>query len=136
MQHSSVLDNQQAEADLEHVLKVMKFSALLDLFDRIGSQYSHSRDVDEIDDGELRSHILFLCHAQTYLLLKFGIKHSDIGLIRRAFDRCTVYFHGSGQSNYACEMLYLQHLLLNSTSKLQRAILSNSLINLQGRSQT
>ena len=86
MQHSSVLGDQQAEADLEHVLKVMKSSALLNLFDRIGLQYSHSHDVDEIDDGELRSHILFLHHAQTYLLLKFDIKHDDIDLIHRVFD--------------------------------------------------
>ena len=86
MQHSSVLDDQQAEADLEHVLKVMKFSALLDLFDQIGLQYSHSHDVDEIDDDELHSHILFLCHAQTYLLLKFDIKHDDIDLIHHVFD--------------------------------------------------
>jgi len=86
MQHSSVLDDQQAEADLECVLKVMKSSALLDLFDQIGLQYSHSHNVDEIDDGELHSHILFLHHAQTYLLLKFDIKHSDIDFICHVFD--------------------------------------------------
>ena len=107
MQHSSVLDDQQVKADLECVLKVMKFSALLNLFDQIDSQYSHSRDVDEIDDGELCSHILFLCHAQTYLLLKFDIKHDDIDLIHCVFDQCIVYFHDFSQSNYVCEMLYL-----------------------------
>ena len=136
MQHSSVLDDQQAKADLEHVLKVMKSSTLLNLFDQIDSQYSHSCDVDEIDDGELHSHILFLCHAQTYLLLKFGIKHSDIDLICRVFDQCTVYFHGSGQSNYIYKMLYLQCLLVNSTPELQKAILSNSLVNLRGHSNS
>src|SRR5437762_13086144 len=119
MQHSSVLDDQQVKADLEHVLKVMKFSALLDLFNQIDLQYSHSHDVDEIDDDELCSHILFLHHAQTYLLLKFDIKHDDIDLIHCMFDQCTVYFHDFSQSNYVCKMLYLKCLLLNSTSKLQ-----------------
>jgi hypothetical protein len=117
-------------------LQSLGFSALIDLLDRIISQYNYSCNVDIIEDGELRSHILFLRHAQTYLLLKYGIKHGDIGLIRRAVDRCTVYFHGSGQSNYSNEMLYLQRLLANSAPELRKAILSNSLVNLQGLSNT
>src|SRR5436190_3644756 len=136
MELPSVLGGQQAEDKLEHVLKSLGSSALIDILDRISSQYSHSHNVDIADDGELRSHALFLRHVQTYLLLKYGIKHGDIGLIHRAVDRCTVYFHGSGQSNYAYEMLYLQHLLVNSTPELQKAILSNSLVNLQGHSNS
>jgi hypothetical protein len=132
----SALSGPQTENDLQHTLQSLGFPALIDLLDRISSQYSHSCDVNIIKDGELRNHILFLRHAQTYLLLKYGVKHGDIGLIRRAVDRCTVYFHGSGQSNYANEMLYLQRLLVNSTPELQNAILSNSLVNLRGLSTT
>jgi len=135
MELPSVLGGRQAEDDLEPVLKSLGFAAFIDLLDRISSQYSQSHNVDFVDD-ELHSHALFLRHAQTYLLLKYGIKHGDIGLIRRAVDRCTIYFHGSGQSKYAYEMLYLQRLLANSTPELQKAILSNSLVNLRGLSNT
>ena len=136
MELRSVLGSQQAEDELERALSSLGFSAFIDLLDYISSQYSHSGNVDIAKDSELRSHILFLRDAQTYLLLKYGIKHGDVGLIRRAVDRCIVYFHGSGQSNYANEMLYLQRLLVNSTPELRKAILSNSLVNLQGLSNT
>ena len=61
-----------------------------------------------------RNHILFFQHTQVYLLLKYSIEHADLGLLRRAIDRCCVYFHDSGQSRYAYDMLYL--LRLTSTS--------------------
>jgi hypothetical protein len=136
MEHPSALGGQQEENDLKHILQSLGFSAFIDLLNRIISQYNHSHNNNIIKDDELRNHILFLRHSQTYLLLKYGIKHGDIGLICRAVDRCTVYFHGSGQSNYSCEMLYLQRLLANSTPELRRAILSNSLVNLQGLSNS
>ncbi|KAI9652759.1 MAG: hypothetical protein M1829_001479 [Trizodia sp. TS-e1964] len=56
-------------------------------------------------DMELNNHKLFMQHAQTYLVLKHGIKHGDIGLLRRALDRLTVYFHGSKQHKYVYETL-------------------------------
>lgn len=85
-------------------------------------------------DDELRNHIRFLELAEVYQLLKYAIKHGDIGLIRRVIDRCCIFFHGSGQHKYAYEMLYLQRLLSTSaaTPTLQRAILSNSLVNFKG----
>jgi hypothetical protein len=85
-----------------------------------------------LKDNEVRNHYLFLRQAQTYMILRYAIKHGDIGLIRRAIDRCCVYFHGSGQHKYAYEMLYLQRLFLASQAPLTRAILSNSLVNLRG----
>ena len=46
-----------------------------------------------------------------------------------------MYFHGSGQSKYAFEMLYLQRLISTRAAapELQRAILTNGLINRRGK---
>jgi len=112
---------------------VESFSQLLDNI--IHSYDKHARS---IDDQELRNHILFLQHTQVYLLLKYSIKHADLGLLRRAIDRCCIYFHGSGQSKYAYEMLYLLRLTSTraATPELQRAILANGLVNRQGKADS
>jgi hypothetical protein len=109
------------------------FSRLLD-----GIVNSYGKHARSTDDQELRNHILFLQHTQTYLLLKYSIKHADLGLLRRAVDRCCVYFHGSGQYKYAFEMLYLQRLTSTcaTTPELQRAILANGLINRRGKADS
>lgn len=92
---------------------------------------SYGNEARSTSDTKLRNHILFLQHMQTYLLLKYAIKRADIGLLRRAIDRCCVYFHGSAQHKYAYEMLYLHRLISTSATspELQRAILANELIN-------
>lgn len=105
------------------------FSQLLDsLVD------SYGNEARSVNDMELRNHILFLQHTQTYLLLKYAIKRADIGLLRRAVDRCCLYFHGSAQHKYAYEMLYLHRLISTSAAspELQRAILANGLVNPRG----
>jgi hypothetical protein len=109
------------------------FSRLLD-----GIVDSYGKHARSTDDQELRNHILFLQHTQTYLLLKYSIKHADLGLLRRAVDRCCVYFHGSGQYKYAFETLYLQRLTSTcaTTPELQRAILANGLINRRGKADS
>jgi hypothetical protein len=106
------------------------------LLDKITESYSKYASLT--DDEELRNHVLFLQHTQTYLLLKYSIKHADLGLLCRAIDRCCVYFHGSGQSKYAFEMLYLHRLTSThaATPELQRAILANGLINRQGKADS
>ena len=103
------------------------------LLDEIISSYS--KFACSTNDQELQNHILFLQHTLTYLLLKYSIKHADLGLLHRAIDRCCIYFHGSGQSRYAYEMLYLQHLTSTdaATTELQHAILANGLVNCQGK---
>ena len=95
---------------------------------------SYGIEARSTSDIELRNHILFLQHMQTYLLLKYAIKRADIGLVRRAIDRCCIYFHGSAQHKYAYEMLYLYRLISTSAAspQLQRAILANSLVNPRG----
>ena len=120
--------------DISSVLRTLPPQRFLNIINNIQDEYANTTnlDIDSICDGEARNHILFLRHAQTYMLLKYGIKHGDIGLIRRAIDRCCVYFHGSSQHKYAYEMLYLQRLFKASKPCLTRAILSNSLVNLRG----
>src|SRR5437016_1064121 len=124
--------------DIEALLRALDPEGFCELIDRVRIQCSFAAnpDLKNLNDEEVRSHYLFLRHAQTYLLLKYAIKHVDIGLLRRAIDRCSIYFHGSGQHKYAYEMLYLQHLLLASEPSLCRAILSNSLVNLRGCSDS
>ncbi|KAL9594963.1 MAG: hypothetical protein Q9179_005169 [Wetmoreana sp. 5 TL-2023] len=95
---------------------------------------SYGNEARSASDMEFRNHVLFLQHTQTYLLLRYAIKRADIGLLRRAVDRCCLYFHGSAQHKYAYEMLYLQRLISTSAAspELQRAILANGLVNPRG----
>ena len=122
--------------DISQMLATYNAEAFSQLLNRIIDSYG--KDARSTDDLEFRNHVLFLQHTQTYLLLKYAIKHADLGLLRRAIDRCCVYFHGSGQSKYAYEMLYLQRLTSThaTTPELQRAILANGLINRQGKADS
>jgi hypothetical protein len=118
--------------DITRILEAMSPAELQELIDNVVSSYNYpSRYTENI---ELRNHILFLEHAQNYLLLKYAIKYADIGLLRRSIARCCVYFHASGQHKYAYEMLYLQRLIATEAAAptLQRAILANGLVNLEG----
>ena len=122
--------------DIAGMVAAQDSKAFSRLLDKIVDSYSKS--ASETDDEELRNHVLFLQHTQTYLLLKYAIKHADLGLLRRAIDRCCLYFQGSGQSNYAYEMLYLQRLISTNAAspELQRAILANGLINRRGKADS
>ena len=119
--------------DTARMLAIHDGEAFSQLLGRIVDSYG--KHACSTNDEELRNHVLFLQHTQTYLLLKYSIKHADLGLLRRAIDRCCVYFHGSGQCKYAYEMLYLQRLTSTraATPELQRAILANGLINRRGK---
>ncbi len=103
------------------------------LLDNIVNSYGN--EARSTSDMELRNHVLFLQHVQLYLLLKLAIKHVYIGLLRRAVDRCCIYFHGSRQYKCVCEMLYLQRLISTSAAspELQRAILANGFVNPRGK---
>ena len=122
--------------DVARILAAHDAEAFSRLLDKI--VHSYDKNARSTDDLELRNHVLFLQHTQTYLLLKYSIKHADLGLLRRAIDRCCVYFHGSGQFKYAYEMLYLQRLISTraATPELQRAILANGLVNRQGKADS
>jgi hypothetical protein len=89
-------------------------------------------------DEEFLSHARYLQQMIVYKTLKYGIKNGDIGLIDRVIGVCCFYFEGTGQSNYAFEMLYLKRLTSTKAcdKELRRAILSNSLVNPHGRPDT
>ena len=89
-------------------------------------------------DQEFINHARFLQLAETYKTLKYAVKLADIGLIKRVISVCCLLFEGSRQTNYAFEMLYLFRLISTSTCDdvLQRAILSNSLVNTEGKADT
>ena len=57
------------------------------------------------DDEELMNHLRFLQEMETYLTLKYAIRHGDIGLIMRVIPQCCIYFHGGPAKNYAREMI-------------------------------
>jgi len=118
--------------DITQMLATQDAKSFSQLLDSIVNSYGN--EARSVNDIELRNHILFLQHTQTYLLLKYAIKRADIGLLRRAVDRCCIYFHGSAQHKYAYEMLYLHRLISTSAAspELQRAILANGLVNSRG----
>ncbi|KAH8751037.1 hypothetical protein F5883DRAFT_434467 [Diaporthe sp. PMI_573] len=120
------------EADISAILRSHGPEELDGLVDRVVQTYTFTSRYTE--NPELRNHVLFLQHAQNYLLLKYAVKHADLGLLRRAIARSCVYFHASGQHKYAYEMLYLQRLISTDAAapELQRAILANGLVNPTG----
>ncbi|KAH8589082.1 hypothetical protein B0O99DRAFT_340651 [Bisporella sp. PMI_857] len=89
-------------------------------------------------DEEFLSHARYLQQMIVYKTLKYGIKNGDIGLIDRVIGVCCFYFEGTGQSNYAFEMLYLKRLTSTKAcdKELRLAILSNRLVNPHGRRDT
>lgn len=118
---------------IAQILAAHDAEAFSQLLDKIAPSYGkHARSTDDL---ELRNHVLFLQHTEVYLLLTYSIKHADLGLLRRAIDRCCVYFHDSGQSRYAYVMLYLLRLTSTraATPELQLAILANGLVHRQGK---
>ena len=70
--------------DVSNMLRILTPKMFVDIIDEIRKEYAIeiNPDLDGIGDGEARNHILFLRHTQTYMLLKYGIKHSNIELIR------------------------------------------------------
>ena len=99
------------------------------------SSSTANNQVPRSGDAEFFNHIRFLQVIDTYKLLKYAIKHADIGLLKRVIPRLCLYFAGSSSKNYAYDMLLLGRLVGTSACDpvLQRAILANSLVNLRGR---
>jgi hypothetical protein len=69
------------------------------------------KDHGEAADEEFITHAPFLRQVKMYKFLKYGIKHADLGLIKRSIDACCLTFEGSGQKRYADEMLFLKRLI-------------------------
>ena len=68
-------------------------------------------------------------------MLKYNIKYIDLRLIKYLVDACYLIFKSSRQRRYTSKMLFLKRLILSKACDpmLQQAILSNSLVNTQGR---
>lgn len=86
-------------------------------------------------DAESIAHFRFLQAVAAYKTLKYAIQRGDIGLIGRVISRCCLLFRASGTKNYAFLSLYMFNLTqTNAASEdLRRAILANSLVNLNGK---
>src|SRR5947207_12903825 len=69
--------------DIEALLQTLNPKTLYELIEKVRIQCSFTvnADLKNLNDEEVQSHYLFLHHTQTYLLLKYAIKHADIGLI-------------------------------------------------------
>lgn len=89
-------------------------------------------------DMEFVNHVRYLKVVQVYIILKYSIKHADIGLLKRAIAWCCLLFNGSTSRNYAQGMLYLYRLIATDACdpELRRAILSCGLVNLRGKPDT
>src|SRR5438045_2842993 len=77
--------------DIAQILAMYDAEAFLQVLDMVVSSYS--KDTHLTNDLELRNHVLFLRHTQTYLLLKYSIKHADIGLLCRAAKLSNLAFY-------------------------------------------
>jgi hypothetical protein len=135
-------DTSDAEV-VDVVIKDMKAEGFMSLVEKIRqSAFGHltwqppkeKRDNDTVDE-EYLSHVRYLQQVTIYKTLKYGIKNGDIGLLDRVIGICCFFFEGTGQSNYAFEMLYLKRLTSTKAcdKELRLAILSNSLVNPHGR---
>ena len=72
---------------------------------------------------------------EVYLILKFAIKYTDVGLIKRLIVHYCLLFAGSGKSQYTQLSLYLTRLLTTEAADpiLQRALLASMLVNCRGK---
>jgi hypothetical protein len=129
----AAIKEMKAEGFIEIVEDIRK-SAFSELSWSPPKEKQENNTVDE----EYLSHVRYLQQVTVYKTLKYGIKNGDIGLIDRVIGICCFLFEGTGQCNYAFEMLYLKRLTSTKAcdKELRRAILSNSLVNPHGRRDT
>ena len=90
---------------------------------------------NEAIDEVFRNQIRYIQDMETYLTLKFAIKHADIGLIQDVIVRSCMLFAGGGRTNYANLCLYMLHVLVSgaATPELRHAFLSSMLVNCRGK---
>lgn len=88
-------------------------------------------------DVDFRTMCRLLQEVELFLTVRHGVKHGDIGLLRRLVDPLAVVFFGASQHNYGREMLFYRwNWSSANTPTLQRAILASGLVNWPGRSST
>jgi hypothetical protein len=138
LEHGDRPRKDKAVATVAQRLKDMPVSALKSHIERIYNdihELKHRVPNGQVPDQELWNHILYIRNMFPYLLLKDGIKHGDIGILRIAIPMLCVFYQGTRNSRYAKEFLHLFALTScngAATPALQRAILANSLVNKRG----
>ena len=89
-----------------------------------------------IRDEQFHNHQKYCSHVEAYLTLRYSIKHADIGLLRLALRQVTILFQAPAAHapKYAQALLYVYHLVDSPAAsiKLQDCVLTNSLVNLRG----
>ena len=83
---------------------------------------------------EFFNYIQYLQVVETYKVLKYAIKHADIGLLKRIIACLCLYFAGLKSNNYISKIMYFWRLVATEVYNLvlQQAILVNGLINNRG----
>lgn len=106
--------------------------------EQIRQQCLDSETAEYANDDEFYNHVKFMELAEMSMSLRLAIKHADIGLLRRIVHQCCLVFLGTKQPHYASEMMRLTWLISTEACdpQLQQAILSNGLVNNQGRSDS
>ncbi|KAJ5543532.1 hypothetical protein N7461_009535 [Penicillium sp. DV-2018c] len=86
-------------------------------------------------DIEAVNTIRYLQVVEVYVVLKYAIKHGDLGLLRICITKCLLTFHGMSSLKYAREVLHLYRLVSTEAAapELRRALLGCGLVNLRGQ---
>ena len=85
----------------------------------------------QIVNIEFFNYIWYLQVVKIYKVLKYAIKHADIGLLKYIIAHFYLYFTRLKSNNHASKIIYLQRLIITEVYNpvLQWAILINGLIN-------
>lgn len=130
-------DSTESELNLNDFENWISNASMFDLLKRIEQVRIYLLTLTEKtqQDDELRNHVLFCQQVEAYLLLKHVISTDDIGLLPHAIARAVVMFHGTKKFNYQMKTLFMFWIINTSASsdELKKAILANSLVNIQGK---
>jgi hypothetical protein len=123
--------------EIEGRIKLIHREEVLNLVEEVRlTAFTRAAWEDE-SNIEFRTMCRFLQQMEMFLVIRYAVKHADIGLLRRMVDPLALMFFGAGQHNYGREMVYYRWLLSPASSDvLQRAILASGLVNWRGQSDT
>ena len=103
--------NQHISDYLEPPVNAYQLAVILSFADILSSATNNY-------DMEFFNYIQFLQVINTYKLLKYAIKHTDIRLLKYIIPHLCLYFAGSSLKNYIYNMLILQQLVKTSAYNL------------------
>ena len=109
-------DINQRILDLE--LLTNGYQLVATLFSVYILSFTTNNQVPQSGNVEFFNYIWFLQVINTYKLLKYAIKHINIGLLNHIIPRFCLYFAGSLLKNYIYNMLLLWRLVRTSACDL------------------